>query len=242
MSKYTVVATWEDAIHLSKEAREELLQSIPPSQRKARSQGIPHMGAGLVYPLDPEIIKISDFHIPLHFRCCYAFDTGWNWNACAWGAWDVDNDIVYLTSVYKRQAAEPPINAAAILGRGSWIPGVADAADVNRVDGRQYIEIYRQLGMDIELPDKAFESGVQQMWTRLSTGKLRVFASCAEWFEEFNVYSRDENGHIPERADDHLMDCSRYLIMSALRRAKVPPQKPKHRSSDHMPGDLAWMG
>jgi hypothetical protein len=226
MSKYTVIATWDDAPHLSEVVKARLMASIPPHQRAARTEGVPFMGAGMVYPVDPEDILIADFQLPMSFKRAYGFDTGWNWNGAVWGALDPETDTVYIYKTYKRGQAEPAINATAIMGQGRWIPGVADAADINRLDGKQYLEIYRKLGLDIELPDKAVESGIQNVWSRLTTGRLRVFASCADWFDEFRVYSRNEKGIITTQGKGNrrdLMDATRFLIMSGLRRAKLPP-------------------
>ena len=222
MAKYTVIATWENAPHLSKAQRAKYAADIPPSELKARTEGLPHMGSGLIWPVSQARISIADFPLPPHHRRCFAFETGWLWNAAVFGSWDEQTDIVYIYSVYKAEKAEPPINADAILAHGSWLPGVADASDINRADGKQYIQIYKDLGLDVELPNKVLETGIQQVWVRLSTGRLRVFASCVEWFDEFNVYMRDRNGEIVKR-NDHLLDATRYLIMSGLQRSCLPP-------------------
>jgi phage terminase large subunit-like protein len=44
--KFVVQATWDDVPHLSAEAKAELLASIPPYQREARSKGVPQLGSG----------------------------------------------------------------------------------------------------------------------------------------------------------------------------------------------------
>ena len=56
----------------------------------------------------------------------------------------------------------------------------------------------------------------------LSTNRLKVFGSLVNWFSEFRIYRRDENGQIV-KDKDHLMDCTRYLIMSGLKRAIAKP-------------------
>ncbi len=241
--KYVVVASWEDAPHLTPEMQAKYISAIPEHQRAVRTKGLPHLGEGLVYPINENDIKIPDFPLPAHFKRCYGFDTGWNFNAAVWLAWDEQADNVYLYDVYKRQAAEPSINVAAIQSRGSWIPGVADAADVNRLDGKQWIEIYRQLGLNIEIPDKAVDTGIQQVWQRLSTGRLRVFASCVEWFEELRIYSRNKNGILPKQ-NDHLLDATRYAILSGLRRSLIMPGsiRPPMEFSDDWNNSLSWMG
>lgn len=243
MGKHVTICTWRETPHLTPEVQAEMLASMLPSQRKARSEGLPHMGTGLVWPVDEASVKIANFPLPHHWPRCFAFDTGWCWNAAIWLAWDKETDIAYLYDCYKRDAAEPPINAASIQARGRWIPGVADAADIDRTDGRQYIEIYKALGLDIELPDKTVETGIQQTWTRLSTGRLRVFESCVEWFEEVHIYNRNEKGIIPDTPRHDLMDATRYGCMSALNRAKTAPVGRKLTFDDsYTPVAGGWMG
>ena len=61
----------------------------------------------------------------------------------------------------------------------------------------------------------------------LSAGKLKVFSSCQPWLEEFRLYRRDDRGRIVKQ-NDHLLDATRYLCMSGVRRmtAKPAPKGP----------------
>lgn len=222
MSRFVVTATWDDAPHLTPEMRESLWASIPPYQRDARSKGIPQLGSGAIYQVSEDDVKVEDFELPVHWPRAFGMDTGWDWTAAVWGAWDRTTDTVYIYSAYKRGQAEPPIHAEAIKARGDWIRGVGDAAAINSYDGRSFLDIYRSLGLDVDLPDKAVEAGIQRVWERLSAGKLKVFASCRAWFDEYRLYRRDEKGRIV-KADDHLMDASRYLVVSGLERARTRP-------------------
>ena len=104
--------------------------------------------------------------------------------------------MIYLYAVYTRGQAEPAVHAAAIKSRGPWIPGVGDAAAINTVDGRQFLDLYRAHGLDLVLADKAVEAGIQDVWQRLSTGGLKVFTSCGAWFDEYRIYRRDADGRI----------------------------------------------
>ena len=220
MSRYVVTATWDDAPHLTVAQREELWNSIPPYQRDARAKGIPQLGSGAIYQVSEEDVVVPDFEIPAHWPRAFGMDTGWDWTAAVWGAWDRDVDTVYVYSVYKRGQAEPAVHAQAVLARGGWIRGVGDAAAINALDGRSFLDIYRGLGLDVDLPDKAVEAGIQRVWERLSAGKLKVFASCGAWRDEYRLYRRDDKGKIV-KADDHLMDATRYLCVSGLDRART---------------------
>jgi len=217
VSKYVVQATWDDVPHLSEEAKAEMLASTPPHLRDARSRGIPHLGAGSIYPVAEEEILIKDFQFPDYWRRVYGMDVGWNRTAAIWGAHDLESDILYLYAEHYRGASEPPIHAEAINAKGLWIPGVIDPASKGRSqgDGEQLISTYRKLGLTLSEAVNAVEAGIYAVWTRLSTGRLKVFESCQNWLSEYRIYRRDENGKII-KAQDHLMDATRYLVMSGI--------------------------
>jgi hypothetical protein len=241
MSRFVVTATWDDAPHLTPEMREELWSSIPPFQRDARTKGIPQLGSGAVYQVPESSITIPDFELPKHWPRAYALDAAASGpTAAVWGAHDREAQIVYLYSVYRREQAEPAIHAAAIKARGEWIQGVGDVAGVVNSDGDQFITIYQRLGLKIELADKGVESGIQEVWELLSAGRLKIFASCGAWFEEFRLYRRDEKGRIV-KANDHLMDATRYLIKSGMQRARTNAPKPAERIQ-FQTGPTGWMG
>ncbi len=52
--------------------------------------------------------------------------------AAVWGAWDRDDDVLYVYSEHYRGQAEPVIHAESIRSRGQWIPGVIDPASRGR--------------------------------------------------------------------------------------------------------------
>ena len=223
-SKSLIMATWDDAPHLTSQQKEKLFAALPPHQREARSRGIPQLGSGAIYPIQESNITVSDFAIPDHWLRCYSLDVGWKKTACLWCATDPTAKISYLYSEYYRGQAEPIIHAEAVKTRGVWIPGVIDSAAHGRSqeDGRQLFNIYYDLGLDIDNANKSVEAGLYQVWQLLSLNKLKVFASLVNWFAEFRLYRRDENGKIVKE-NDHLMDCTRYLVMSGLARAIAKP-------------------
>jgi phage terminase large subunit-like protein len=63
-----LVATWDDAPHLTEERKQELLESFPPHEREMRSKGIPMVGTGLIFPVADEDIIVEPFEIPKHWR------------------------------------------------------------------------------------------------------------------------------------------------------------------------------
>jgi hypothetical protein len=71
--------------------------------------------------------------------------------------------------------------------------------------------------------DNAVEAGIFAVWERLVSGRLKVFKSLTAWFNEYRIYRRDENGKVAADQDDHIMDCTRYLILSGMRLGAVMP-------------------
>ena len=239
-SKFVVMATWDDVPHLDDEVKKELWNSIPPFQRDARSKGVPQLGAGAIYPVPESDIVIPDFDIPAHWPRVYGMDVGWNRTAAIWGAIDQETSTTYLYSEHYRGQAEPIIHADSIKGRGDWIPGVIDPAarGRNQKDGDQLLQQYVDLGLNLQTAINAREAGLYAVWQRMSGGKLKVFKSLGNWLSEFRLYRRDEKGNVVKE-NDHLMDATRYLVVSGLQVATTEPVK---RNVDRGYSSGGWMG
>lgn len=226
--KALIMAGWDDVPHLGENEKRRMLAETPPHLRDARSKGIPSLGAGAIYPVPDADVKCEAFNVPMHWKRLYALDVGWKRTACLWGAWDQDNDIIYVVSEHYRGQAEPSVHADAIKSRGKTLRGVIDPAARGRsqADGEQLIQSYKDLGLHLALAQNAVESGIYEVWQRLSTGRLRVFGTLPSFFSEYRVYRRDEKGRIV-KDNDHLMDCLRYLCMAdpKLWRHKVQPKE-----------------
>ena len=242
-SKCVISATWDDVPHLSEDAKRELMASIPPFQRDARSKGVPQLGAGAIYPVPESDFVVDDFPIPKHWPRAYGMDVGWNRTAVPWGALDRETGTLYLYAEYYRGQAEPSVHATAVKARGEWIPGVIDPAARGRSqrDGEQLLQDYRDLGLDLLPAVNAVEAGLYTVWERLSGGRLKVFRSMSNWLSEFRLYRRDEKGRIVKQ-NDHLMDATRYLVVSGLDRACVqtPQVDPDEFATRRETG--GWMG
>jgi hypothetical protein len=224
MTKYAVQVGWDDVPHLSAEAKADLLKSYPPYQRDARTKGVPQLGSGAIYPVPETEIVCDPFSIPAYWPMGYAMDVGWNRTAGILGALDRDHDVLYLTAEHYRSHAEPSIHAAAIRAWGEWLPGVIDPSARGRgqADGQKLFDMYRDLGLMISPADNAREAGIFEVWQRLSTGRLRVFRTLQNWLAEYRLYRRDEKGQVVKEGD-HLMDATRYLVVSGLAVMMVDP-------------------
>ncbi len=235
--RYKVQAGWKHAPHLTEEQQQKLIKSLKlkPHQLKARMDGEPSLGEGAIYPYDPDDIKVKPFMIPQHWPRAYGMDVGWKRTAVIWGAWDRDNDIVYLYSEHYMGQVSPAEHIAAINGRGTWMIGTIDPASRGRSqrDGERLIDDYELGGLKLVMADNAVEAGIFAVQERLATGRLKVFGTLANWFSEFSLYRRDDKGKVVKE-DDHLMDAMRYLIMMLVQIMTTPPieqQKPGRKRS-----------
>lgn len=203
--------------HLDERTKAELLSSTPPHLRSARSEGEPGMGAGAIYPLSDEEIVCAPFALPGYYRRGYGLDVGWRMTAAVWCAYDASTDTIYVYTEHGRAEAEPSIHAAAIRARGEWIPGLIDPAARGRMqsDGKVLIQMYRDLGLNVQLADNTVsgdESGLFEVWERMSTGRLKIFSTCLRTLQERRFYRRDEKGKVV-KTNDHFMDALRYAVM-----------------------------
>lgn len=213
-----VQATWDDAPHLTEAQKADLYAKMPVHQRDARSKGVPQLGSGQIYPVAEEDLLCDPFELPAWYEYCFALDVGWNRTACLWGARDTTSDILYLFAEHYRGQAEPVIHAEAIKARGVWMPGVIDPASRGRQqkDGEQLLRIYQALGLQLTIADNSVDSGIYEVWTRMSTGRLKIFRTLQNLRSELRIYRRDEKGHVVKE-NDHLTDCLRYMVMSGLK-------------------------
>lgn len=248
MSRYVTMATWDDAPHLTQQAKDEMWGSIPPHQREARSKGIPVLGSGMIYPVEEKKIRIADFVLDPAWPKGYGLDVGWNWNAAPFVAQDPNSKTLYIYNCYKAGHAEPAIHAAAIQSRGKWLHGAIDPAanSHGQADGTQLLVEYTRLGLHLHKAVNAVETGIMKVWQLLSTGQLKVFESCLPWWEEFRDYRRDEAGNIV-KDNDHLMDATRYAVMSGLQHLAVDPDHAKRPREEHQviyegASSQGWMG
>jgi Terminase RNaseH-like domain len=229
VSVFVTQIAWGEIPHLSKEAREALEKSFSPHERAARTQGIPALGAGVIYPVHESELIVEPFEIPKIWRHVFALDVGWNRTAALWGAHDSESDVLYLYSEHYRGEAEPAVHAQAIRARGTWIPGVIDPAARGRSqsDGSTLIDIYRGLGLNLTEANNRVGGdlgGIYEVWQRLSSGRIKVFRTLENFLQEYRIYRRDDKGKVV-KTNDHLMDDLRYLVMSGIQIAAFRPME-----------------
>lgn len=218
--KFVSKVSWYDVPHLSADQIAKMLEATPENMRAARSLGDPTVGDGLIYPLPLDQVVIDDFKLPKYFPRAYGMDVGWNATAAIFGAWDRDNDIIYIYSEYKQGKSDPLIHAAGIRARGTWMRGAIDPASrmSGQADGNKLFETYSKSvergggGLKLILATNAVESGIFNVWERLQTGRLKIFKSCNQLTREYCLYHRKDGKIV--KTNDHLLDSLRYLVNS----------------------------
>lgn len=230
--KWFVQAGWADVPHLNEEAKQQVLAGVLPYQIKARTLGEPSLGQGAIYPIGEDDILCATFVIPDSWRRCYAMDVGWNRTAALWMAEDPGSGSLVLYDEHYQGQGEPATHAAAVKARGEWIPGVMDPAALgsSQIDGRQLMMSYYALGLKLSEAVNAVEAGITDTWGMLIAGRLKAMQHLQNWRREFSRYHRDAKGHVV-KANDHLMDCTRYNITSGRHVMTHPPQPDTSRSS-----------
>ena len=223
-SRYMVQASWEDVPHLSEQSKIDMLSSTPPHMVEARSAGEPTMGSGNVYPIPIKEITVQPFQFGKFWKRGYALDVGWNRTAALWGAQSPSDGVLFVYAEHYRGRAIPAEHIAAIKARGDWITGAIDPAARGRGqgDGKVLLTEYRNGGLKLIPAVNAVDAGLTRVWEMLSTGQLKVFSTLQNFFAEYRVYRRDEDGKIIEEHQDHLMDCLRYLVMTWDKIATLP--------------------
>ena len=236
---YVQTATWDEAPHLSEEAKNMILNSYSPHERDARSKGKPMLGQGAVFPIGDEEISCAPFAIPDHFYRINGIDFGIGHPAAgAFLAHDRDADTFYVYDCYRARGETAIYHAAAMKKHGEWIPNAwpHDGIARDKGSGEALWQQYRHhalymLKEHAHYPDERgnhTEPGLIEMYEYMRTGRFKVFRNLTEWFEEKNMYHRDDKMQVVKERDD-ILSATRYaFIMRRYARAhpgKVAPVK-----------------
>lgn len=242
-------ATWDDAPHLDPADRERMKLSYRAHERDARTQGIPMLGEGAVFPVSDELISVDPFKLPEHWARIKGCDFGIDHPAAgAELAWDRDQDVIYVIDCYKKAQETSAYHAAWFNKTNRRIPvsWPHDGMNREKSGGRTIADGYRQHGVNM-LPKSArypksgrdaekgggqpVEPIVDEVLERMQTGRFKVFTSCPAWFEEKRSYHR-EDGRIIARRDD-IMKATFYALM--MKRYAVAPSEFQTAAFSNMP-------
>ena len=238
-SRDTITMTIDDALHIPPQKRQEIIDGYAPHEREARARGVPMLGSGRIF-LTPEaaIIEPAIESIPLHWGKLWGLDFGIGHPfAAVLGAWDRDLDVWHILHCIRIPDALSIVHAAAMLRVGAAVPVAwpRDGLDRDSHTGEPLAAGYRKHGLLMlhghaawEDGSMSTEAGIHEHDEREKTGRLKVPAHHADWFEERRFYHRKE-GKIVKIKDD-LMSATRMLFMMKHRARNVPLGGPETRN------------
>lgn len=207
---------WKNIPHLTELDKQAMLLEMPANQRGPRTEGLPALGSGCIYPVEEDFIVVKPFAIPDYWPRAYGLDFGWNNTAVVWVTQDPITKVYYVYAEYKRGHQAPYVHANAIKAKGAWIPGLADPSGGNhsRQDGSLEINEYISLGLKLSPGDNGILSGISKILNLFESGGLKIVSHCNELLDELRIYRYDTyNPNVPAKnQDDHLCDALRYVL------------------------------
>ena len=230
--RHVTTMTIFEAEHYSPEQRARIIAGYPAHEREARANGVPLQGSGRVFPIDRRAFEYDpeEFHpLPSWYHHVIGLDFGWDHpTASVWMAYDPDGDVLWVHNALRMSNATPLVFAGAMRSTGPvWMP-VAwphDGLQHDKGSGEQLAGQYAKQGLRMIAERATFEdgtngleAGVQEMYDRMITRRLRVASHLADWWEEFMLYHR-KDGKIVKEVDD-LLSATRYGMM--MRRFAIP--------------------
>jgi len=232
--QFFVTASWDDAPHLDSSTKEQLLAIYSPEERKMRTQGLPFLGDGVCFPLNPEDIIVDPFLLPEHYLKIIGVDLGYsphpNGTACV--AFDGDTETYYLYDEHSNTKENISTHAAAIIRMGGDRIPVQLPHDAFKKDGansgKEFIKLYAEEGVnclpfsfsnppgpDGKAGGNSVEVGVHWMLDQMMKGKFKVFRTCTKFLREMPSYHRKEGAIVP--LFDDMISATRYAALSVRR-------------------------
>ncbi len=227
-----VMMGMRDVKHFSEEQKTKIIGSYPEHERQARVEGLPILGSGRVFPVAREAISCIVPELGRHWVRIAGIDFGWDHpTAVVWLAWNRDSDVIYVYDCYRMSQTDVMTHAGIIRAHNEWIPMAwpHDGLQHDKGSGLQLAAQYKKYGVHM-LPNKAefsdgsngVEAGLSEMLDRMRSGRLKIATHLDDWFQEFELYHRD-NGKLVKERDD-LISATRYAMM-CLRYAITEPRE-----------------
>ena len=212
----------DDALHISKEKRDQIINSYQKHEREARIYGKPIQGSGLIFPVSREDISCEPFDlkdVPFYWQELAGIDFAGSGEdghptAAVRILYNPQDDIVYVTNTYRRKGGTPMVHGAALKPWGN-VPFAwpHDGLQHDKGSGVPLKDLYANEGLNM-LPDNArfddgsngVEAGIAILLQRMETGRLKIFSHLTDLFEEIDSYYRDE-GKIIKVDEDLVCAC-----------------------------------
>lgn len=169
---------------------------------------------GMIYETWSDEYIEEPFDVPCTWEKIGGLDFGWNNPfAAVWLAKDPD-DVWHLYHEYKHPQRTIEQHHKQLTGYPGPQPNTwyADPA------GSEERRMLRLLGMTTTPGNNEVLAGIDKVNEIVGTGRLRVFRSCRHWLDEIEGYVWDTSADVfidkPRKVNDHLMDATRYALMT----------------------------
>jgi len=224
--QFFMMKGWVDAPHMTEEKMERLLAQYPAYQRDMRSRGMPLMGAGLIYEVSEDFLKVDPFKPPNYWFVIDGMDFGWDHpQAHIQMVWDRDADTFYVVNAWKASKKQPFEAWHVVRGWADGVPTAwpADGLQTEKGSAKQQKSYYDEEGFLLLDDHATWEEGGNGVWAGLmeinnlmKTGRLKIFSNLIEVFTEVRQYhtktTASGKSEIVKLGED-LLDAIRYAYM-----------------------------
>lgn len=155
------------------------------------------------------------FQIPRHWEKCVAIDCDATRFAAVWGAFNRDDDVLYIVNAYAASRAQFAVNASAVRKAGRRIPAIITpvARERDKAAGQQLVDDLVDENINAFVVEEGVEAGIEVLHKRFATKGIRVFSTLADWRSEYRRFRRDDKGDLAVD-NDHLMRATCTLALS----------------------------
>ena len=246
---------WDQARHLDATVKAAIMRAFAsqPGILQARMKGLPSVNTGLIFPFDQKAISYDPSSSSISTRWLYlgGLDVGFRHPTGAIAlAWDPRSDVAMLYSTYRQAERTYLYHHTQLQGWGANMTYMIDPASSQSSPGEgvKVLEKYWELAHGenwMEIPEEArkyikaenaWQLGIDELWHRFETGRLKVNQNCKDWFEEYGSYVWDKAGLGPLKKRDDLMDPTRYGVLGLRQYAHRLDEVAPWRISQGDPG------
>ena len=213
-----------DAVHIRPERYASLIAQYPKHEVVSRIEGGIMRGVGRVFPFSEEAVSETRIReIPEEWYKLWGLDFGIGHPfAAVLAAHDRDADVIHVLRTIRMVDALPLSHSVPIKMIGADVPVAwpQDGTHRDKGSGEPLAKLYKAQGLRMlpahaTFPDGSIstEAGILEMQQRIETGRLKVAADLADWFDEFRGYHRDADQQIVKVKDD-IMSATRVAVMA----------------------------
>ena len=233
LSRKFIPARLDDNPYLAEDGRyEEMLQALPPTQRKQLLEGNWDVNEGAAFTeFEQDVHVITPFEIPISWERIKGIDYGYaSESACIWGAVDAsDGTLIIYRELYQKGLTGVDLGEKITqmeLNDPYSVQGVLDTAAWARTGttGPTVGESLIRAGHKLRRADKNRIQGKIQIHEYLriqqrGRPRLQIFNNCPNLIRELQSIPLDRSNpeDVDTHAPDHAYDALRYLIMSRPR-------------------------